>query len=137
MRDLAVVGQECIRTLDSEKIFESDIWRTTQRCAKLENDPKSQETVNTSDSLSKMAILARAPWCPQRRSTQFHLMACTYGSCLWAERVIGTPPAFLHISQSVLVFTKTFDYSEVPSPQGKKCDFGVQSKLNGTSSGRK
>ena len=53
VRDLAAVGQECIRTLKSERIFESDIWRTTQRRAELENDPKSQETANTSDSLSK------------------------------------------------------------------------------------
>ena len=31
VRDLAAVGQECIRTLKSEKNFESDIWRTTQQ----------------------------------------------------------------------------------------------------------
>ena len=137
VRNLAAVGQECIRTLRSERIFKNSNRRTFQTRSKLENDSKSQEMANTSDSLSKMAILARAPWRPQRRSTQFHLKASTYGSYLWPERVIGTRPHFLHISQSLLVFTKTFDYWDLPSPQGKKCDFGVQGTLNGTSSRRK
>ena len=60
MRDLAAVGQECSRTLKSEKIFNFDIWRTTQLRPKLEIVRNSQKQQKQPGHVCARAMAPRA-----------------------------------------------------------------------------
>ena len=82
VRDLAATGQECIRTLKSERNFQSDIWRTFQS-----KDLKLTKIAKNSHLLKEFDIFTCAPWRTWCRSGQFLPIACTYVQDVYTERI--------------------------------------------------